>query len=438
MQIKTLFKSIFLFSVFLVTTGKLKAQDTLVAPPSDEGDTVMSSIAKLQSDVAVLKRIKFSGYVQPQYQQIDSSGAATFEGGDFPSGVNKRFRVRRAEFKTMYDNGKTQIVANIDITQSGVQIKDAYGKFTEQRWQAIAFTAGIFNRPFGYECPTSGSLIESPDRSRIVQTLFPGERDLGMMLTFQMPVSSKLHPLKLEAGMFNGNGNASLQDYDFQKDFISHLTWQSASKNEKISYGIGGSFYSGGIVNPTKNVWSIETLPNNNLGWKVDSTATNKGTTSVRQYIGVDAQFSITTIIGITTIRGEFITGQQPGTISSSKSPDKQTATPTGDMYIRQMMGYNAYFLQNIGQSKHQLIVKYDVYDPNTLVKGADIGKTGAGLTQADIAYSTIGIGWIYHWDNNVKITAYYDIVKNEKTVLPKYTKDLLDNVFTLRLQYKF
>ena len=170
----------------------------------------------------------------------------------------------------------------------------------------------------------------------------------------------------------------------------------------------------------------------------MDSTSTNKGHASVRQYIGLDGQFSITTPLGITSIRGEFITGEQPGSASSSKSPDKQAATPTADTYKRQLMGFNVYFLQGIWHTKNQLVLKYDMYDPNTQVTGKDIGKTGAGLTQADIAYTTLGIGWVYHWDNNVKITAYYDIVKNENTVLAGYTRDVLDNVFTLRVQYKF
>jgi phosphate-selective porin len=439
MQMKKLFTSLLLIPFLLAATQKLHAQET-TPPPTDE-DTIGQAIRKLQGDVAVLKRIKFSGYVQPQLQFIDSAGAPSFEGGDFPSGVNKRFRVRRAEFKTMYDNGKTQIVANIDITQSGVGIKDAYGRFTEQKLQAFSLTAGIFNRPFGWECPTSGSIIESPDRSRIVQTLFPGERDLGMQLTFQMPVSSKLHPLKIEGGMFNGNGNSSTQDYDFQKDFIGHITWISASKNENITYGIGASYYSGGIVNSNKFVWNkigvIDTT--GKIGWMVDSTSTNKGQVSARQYIGFDAQFSINWMIGITTIRGEFISGQQPGSSSSSKSPDKETATPpAADTYVRQFSGGNVYFAQNIWTTKWQVLVKYDWYDPNTQVSGTQIGKAGSKLTKADIKYTTIGLGLIYHLDNNVKIVAYYDMVTNESTSLGGYTKDILDNVFTLRLQYKF
>src|ERR1041385_4669381 len=193
MKIKTTY-TLFIGMLFLLLgSGALKAQEPAMVPPPENEDTIPNTIRVLQGDVAVLKRIKFSGYVQAQYQQIDSAGAKSFAGGDFPAGVNKRFKVRRGEFKTMYDNGKTQIVANIDITQNGVSIKDCYGRFTEQWLQTFSITAGIFNRPFGWEVPTSSSAIGSPERSRVNQILFPGERDLGVMLTFQLPVTSPLH-----------------------------------------------------------------------------------------------------------------------------------------------------------------------------------------------------------------------------------------------------
>ena len=94
---------------------------------------------------------------------------------------------------------------------------------------------------------------------------------------------------------------------------------------------------------------------------------------------------------------------------------------------------------QNIKQSKHQLVVKYDWYDPNTEVSKDDIGKSGSKLTGTDIMYSTIGIGWNYRMNTNVKFMAYYDIVTNETSQnLSAFAKDLKDNVLTLRLQYKF
>ena len=412
-----------IISAGLVATA-VHAQDN-----SNPMDTLTQSVMKMQSDVNALKKIKISGYVQSQFQWADSAGIKSFAGGDFPTGVDKRFKVRRAEFKTMYDNGTTQVVANIDITQNGVNIKDAYGKLTEPWLRTFSLTAGIFNRPFGWEVPTSSSLLESPERSRVVQTLFPGERDCGAMITFQRPSTSPLNPLKVEAGWFNGTGN-NVNDFDFQKDFIGNIHWAKASKNEKVKYSFGVDYYSGGWVNQTKYVWSVV-----DTAFKVDSTTTNKGTASKRTYIGADFQLSFAWAPGVTTIRGEYIQGQQPGTSSSSTSP---SAAPTTDTYVRQFTGAYFYFLQNIMQTKHQLIVKYDWYDPNTKIAG-DAIKSSNKFSSTDVRYTTIGLGWIYHWDANVKIVAYWDMVTNETSAkLNGFHKDIKDNVFTLRVQYKF
>jgi hypothetical protein len=90
-----------------------------------------------------------------------------------------------------------------------------------------------------------------------------------------------------------------------------------------------------------------------------------------------------------------------------------------------------------------QLIVKYDWYDPNTDVSGDEIGKAvkaGFKPTNAtDIKYQTLGLGLAYRWDANVKITAYYDNIKNETSNnLSGFTKDIPDDLFTLRVQVKF
>ena len=64
---------------------------------------------------------------------------------------------------------------------------------------------------------------------------------------------------------------------------------------------------------------------------------------------------------------------------------------------------------------------------------------TGKAFNATDIRYDTWGFGLAYRWDDNIKITAYYDIVKNEKSKnLSGYQKDLKDNLFTLRIQAKF
>ena len=82
--------------------------------------------------------------------------------------------------------------------------------------------------------------------------------------------------------------------------------------------------------------------------------------------------------------------------------------------------------------------IKYDWYDPNTTVSKNEIGKAGTNLNAADIKYSTLGFGYNYYMNANVKLLLWYDIVQNEKTLLTGYTSDLKDNIFTCRLQFRF
>jgi hypothetical protein len=106
--------------------------------------------------------------------------------------------------------------------------------------------------------------------------------------------------------------------------------------------------------------------------------------------------------------------------------------------YVRHFNGAIFYFLQNIFTIKHQLIIKYDWYDPNIKVKSAEIGKAGTNLTAADIKFSTLGLGYVYHINPQTKIIFYYDIVRNEATQLSGFTSDQPDNIFTCRLQFRF
>lgn len=209
--------------------------------------------------------------------------------------------------------------------------------------------------------------------------------------------------------------------------------------NENVSLSGGLSYYNGGWRQNTKYLYRM-----NGATFVRDSAKV--GNKVIREYFGVDAQVSIANNpLGITTLRGEYIQGQQPGTGTGSISP---AAQPAGDVYIRNTSGGYFYFLQNILETPNQLVLKYDWYDPNTKVSGNEIGFAGSGTNAADVKYTTIGLGWVYRWNSHVKITAYYDIVKNETSSAPAaaeknntvktWAKDRNDNVFTLRLQYKF
>ncbi len=414
----------FLIVLLISPTFFLQAQ-----AQEQEEDSLLRVIEKLQSDVAILSRIKISGYVQAQYQIADSAGITSFAGGDFAKGTDKRFAVRRGRLKVAYNTPLSQYVLQFDATESGMAVKDIYFKTTDPYIGAFSLTAGIFNRPFGYEIEYSSSVRESPERAMVFQTLFPGERDLGASLTIQPPKTSNYNFIKLDLGVFNGTGPKA-KDFDNRKDFIGHLTLNKSYLQESLRVGLGASYYNGRVINGTKKVWTMS-----DKTFAVDSAAANTSAYSKRIFKGIEAQLAYVSPIGLTQLRAEYLWGKQAGTSASTKTPE---AKFTSDTYMRDFAGYYVIFTQNIMQSKHQLVLKYDVYDPNTKVSGGEIGAAGSGTKVGDIKFSTFGFGWVYRFDANLKVTAYYDMVTNEKTGISGYAKDLKDNVFTLRLQYKF
>jgi hypothetical protein len=422
-------------------------------------DTLASTLTRYGQELELIKRIKISGYLQAQFQYADSSGQQSFNGGNFPVGVDKRINLRRGRVKFQYDSqlndkgwNTSQYVLQFDVTEKGLTIKDAYLKITDPWCGWFSFTAGMQNRPFGNEIIYSSNLRESPERGRMSQIIFPGERDLGGMLSIQGPKTSNWNFLKLDVGMFNGTGargpGLDASDFDKFKDFIGRISLTKSTVDEKIKYALGASYYSGGYRIDTVNVYKTGTDSLGLTSFVLENKKSEFYTVAIgsrkaaeRTYVGADAQFSIDWVPGITTIRAEYIQGSQPGFSSSTASP---AAANTSDIYKREFNGAYFYFLQNILQTPLQLIVKYDWYDPNTDVEGNDIGKKVSGtgtkaFNATDIKYETIGLGLSYRWDANVKITAYYDMVKNETSEnLSGYTKDLTDNQFTLRMQVRF
>lgn len=430
-----------LMSFGALVTIPLYAQEVQETPI----DTLARGLNKLQEDFTIFKKLKVSGYIQAQFQNADSAGAPSFAGGDFAPNADNRFLLRRGRIKFNYDNRLTQYVLQFDANQTEIRTKEAYVKITEPWLQAISLQMGIFDLPFGYEVPYSSGSLESPERGRMSQTILNNENDIGGMLTFQMPKTSMLNFLKVEAAIVNGTtGKAS--DFDSKKDFVGRISINKSSKSEKIKYGVGASLYNGGIRESNQYIYTSVSSENGTTWFNIDSSFTNKGGVSKRQYRGIDAQVSFDFPFGITTLKAEYIEGIQPGSSSSSKSPsaalsDASKYAHTADTYNRRFNGAYFYFIQNIFQTKSQIVIKYDWYDPNTKASGDQLGSSGSKLGLADLKFSTLGFGYNYKWDNNVKISFYYDKVTNEKSknlVAKGYWKDIPDNVFTLRFQYKF
>lgn len=393
-------------------------------------------------------RLKFGGYMHPQFQWIETKGAKTYNAGDFPKNTDNRFRLRRGRIRVDYAhyNEQNQPLAyfafQFDGTEQGVNIRDFWGRFYENKLGLFAVTTGMFARPMGFEVNLSSSDRETPERGRMSQILMKTERDLGMMLTIEpRKAHYKFKWLRLDVGVFNGQGLAGPGEYDSHKDLIGRLYLKPRKiKNLGWTVSAGLSGYYGGIV--SQSPWIFKTTgTGNDAVVKGDSTPSNINYISPRQYAGADVQLKIPNAKGFSEFRAETIMGTQTGTANSSETPGTYPVSSTTNLpqplYTRTFNGAYFYYLQHLGREDLQFIAKYDWYDPNTAVSGKQV-DAAKGFSPADIKYSTLSAGFLYYINVHVKLFLYYDWVTNENTSIPGYTGDIKDNVITCRLQFRF
>lgn len=386
--------------------------------------------------------IRISGYMQPQFQVASDSGINSYAGGDFAHNSNNRFTLRRGRIRFDYarynkeNHPSLQFVFQFDGSERGVFIRDFWGRVWENKWQLFSFTTGMFARPFGYEVNLSSGDRESPERGRMSQTLMKTERDLGAMVSFEPRQGNYfLQHIKLDAGLFNGQGLTSTYEFDSYKDFIGQLSWKPFAIAPKLWLSGGVSMLDGGFIQVGHKRYETVIGADGKPSMIADSSFAN-GSKLPRKYYGANAQLKLKHGWGATELRAEYWQGTQTGSHNQSETPTNIAFEENN--YVRKFNGAFLCFLQNIVNEKNQLVVKYDWYDPNTDVKGHEIALPGSNFTVADICYQTWGFGYLHYFTENLKLVLYYDLVKNESTSLERFKSDVSDNVFTCRLQFRF
>ncbi|MDR2980270.1 MAG: hypothetical protein LBV02_07520 [Bacteroidales bacterium] len=384
----------------------------------------------MENTVRKLQNFKVSGYIQGQYQFGEKDASLKVgSGNENPDEAFHRIGIRRGRIKFTYEGNIALGVFQLDMTEKGVGIKDAYFGIKDPWFNSASMIkAGVFDRPFGNEISYSSSRRESPERSMIFQTLFPEERDLGIMLQLQAGKTSPWNILKLEVGLFAGNGIK--METDNRKDFIGHL---SVNKDigSNIKIGGGVSYYYGSVYQGSNKVYKME-----ENSFVLQDTLSSLNKFAKREYIGFDFQLNVSSILGITQLRAEYLFGQQPGAKSNSKSPNVSTL-PAIDTYIRNFSGWYVILVQDFGSLPLSAVLKYDMYDPNTKISKNTIGLQNS--SSGDVAYNTFGFGLLWRATNDIRIQAFYEIITNEKSEsLAGYMVGKKDNVLTLRGQYRF
>lgn len=313
------------------------------------------AFTEMRNSLENLNRLRLTGYLQAQY--VNDERSVNEVTGPAATRNLDQFSVRRARLKFTYQFSPTsRFVLQPDITSSGVVLKDGYVEFTEPwtTWKHT-LTAGQFNWPFGFEIMYSSGSREVPERSRPVRTLFPSERDRGVMLS-GLGLGERL---SYRVAVVNGTGTAQSFDFNKRKDLVGRLGYSFGAVD------VGASIYRGSDLVPT-------------------STNT-KGIEFDKERQSIDVQW-VTPIQGL-GLRGEYITGKQAPSSGTTRSISQDVE------------GWYFYAIQNIG-TRHQLVVRLDDYDPDT-----DVNNN---------AVRTINPSYIFHWDANSKVMASYEFIETE------------------------
>ena len=399
-------------AVFLAPAG-LWAQDAATDSLKERMNETADKVAGLEErlgiaegDIAGLKKLKISGYVQARYEYHDDASSAPLQGTVSTSSSNQgkllnRFFIRRGRLKTTYQATANALgVVYFDGSASGVSLKEAYVAVTEPHSKVTA-TLGQFNWLFGYEISFSSSKREFPERARWSRTLFPGERDRGIKLERPFLLMGKYN-LSLQAGLYNGNGiedaSFGVRDPNKWKDVIARAAFGFG----RLDFGLSG--YWGKQFNPSDSAIPVQ----------------QPSTTDKIRY-GADAQF----FYELPTLGGGVLKAE--GVLA--KEPKNQSKPFRSLDSTRNVVGFHAVWAQNL-KEKFQWISRVDYYDPDQ-----DIDKDH---------FITYGFGLIYFWDGASKLKLVYEIPKafensRSGTVTVNSVKeDEKDNILTLEWVYTF
>jgi hypothetical protein len=357
-------------------------------------ESLSEQYLETKADVAGLKKLKLSGYMQARYAWQEAVNYNTVTTSN-PS--QNGFFIRRGRFKAAYDAGGSDYVVQIDVTPAGVGIKEGYASVKLP--YGLALDAGLQLFPFGYEVfARSSSDLDTLERSRVTRAFLGGEYDLGLALR------GKVSMVNFKVGVFNGNG----------------IDGQAGKDNDQLKDVIGRAWVDYGVVTAGVSGWYGKTI--NYL------RADDK--TYDRNRVAADVQVFLDLLpIGGTAIKGEYIWGHTTiGTANNGAGGNLPGLTsaapvPTGS-------GWYGMIVQNIS-NPFQLAARYEQYMPNhTANITAPTSTTVKVQQELQVALHTYVGG-------NYKFTvAYWHPMNGEKGAAA--ASDPKQDQFVLQAQAKF
>lgn len=351
-----------------------------------------------ESDLGKLTKIKVSGYIQAQFESYQKD---LLKAND-PANT---FYIRRARIKFTYEpTDGVKFVLQPDFSTANFTLKDAYAVVNIPGIKSLSLWAGQFNRP-NYEVEYSSSQREVFERSRVIRTIYPFEREIGAKLEFA-PLQ---FPLKLQFAVLNGNFTGKeARDVDTHKDYMARAVYSFHFPGIGLGIDLGAHGYYGSLMAKTNYVLNYEN--------QMDSLSFSPGTYLDKHWAGGEIQIYYD-ILGGMALKGEYIRGKNAFPGDSKANPYK----------IRNFSGYYAYLIKNIGK-RNQFVARYDYFDPNSKLSGDEAGS--------DITYSTLTLAWQCYLNDNIRLSLNYEMPRNETN--SNTPEQLNDNVLGIRVQAKF
>lgn len=362
-----------------------------------------------EADLGKLNKIKVSGYIQGEFRLYEGAVVKTND-------PYSTFLIRRARVKFTYEaTDGIKFVLQPDFSTGNFSLKDAYAVIGIPKLKEWSIWVGQMNRP-NYEVEYSSGQREVMERSKVIRTIYPGEREIGAKLEY-IGITT---PLKFQMMVLNGNFTGSqATDQDTKKDLMGRLVYSAKipSAGVGIDFGVNG-YYGGTRVKTNPFVSTVNPL-------ETDSVAL--GTYLDKYWMGGEIQL-FADVLGGLAIKSEYMAGVN-NTVSASPLT-ASIAQKMGDPNkVRNFSGYYIYLIKNIG-AKNQFVLRYDSFDPNTKVSGDE------ALTISELSTKTITTAWQYYLNDNIRISLQYEMPKNETNTL--IVDDLKDNQLTVRVQAKF
>ena len=400
----------------LTQKANQSAADEKISTVDDRVTGINERLLTAESDVAGLKKLKVSGYIQARYEYLDyrplNDGATTNNKlGVTSTSINgsqgaSDIYIRRGRIKFVYTPGPlSQYCLYFDASKNTVSLKEAWVTLNEP-WTGRRFslTMGQMNWPFGIEIERSSSVREVPERSQMANALFNGERDRGVKLT-----GSPINNLTVDLGIFNGwginNSTFTWQDPTRQKDFIGRVKYDLGFAAVSFSYYNGETYVPAGSTVTLKS-----SVP-------ASGSMTTTTTTADKRYYkgrisgGLEAYYQLLPF-GSTAVLAEGLMGKELG---------------------KNVEGGYAMLIQNIGD-KLNLAFRGDMYNND---------KSAGKYNHSWVLTPAVN----YWWDDAVRLTLAYDWYRTNSDLMMQHSNPLLGykagdsrntNKVTFQVQFKF